>query len=95
MLESALEKKLREGIDRLGGLCYKFVSPGNDGVPDRIVVMPGGRIYFVELKTRQGRVNTLQRLQHARLCSCGADVRILKGRAEMLKFLEELTPFEI
>ena len=48
--ESALEKKLKERIERAGGLCLKWTSPGFSGVPDRIVLLPGARILFVEVK---------------------------------------------
>ena len=50
MLEKDIENHLRDGVRSLGGLCLKFVTPGFTGVPDRIVIMPGGRIAFVELK---------------------------------------------
>lgn len=42
MREKEIEEKFREAVKRAGGKAYKFVSPGNDGVPDRLVVMPGG-----------------------------------------------------
>ena len=58
--EKQVEQHLRRSVERLGGVAMKFVSPGRDGVTDRIVVMPGGRIWFVELK-RPGR--TLDPLQ--------------------------------
>ena len=61
MLEKDVEKKLIRGIKKLGGRAYKWVSPGNAGVPDRIIIMPEGRIYFVELKTDTGRLSGLQR----------------------------------
>ena len=51
MLEREVEKKLVDGVRRMGGRAYKFVSPGNDGVPDRIVVLPDTAPMFVELKT--------------------------------------------
>lgn len=54
MRESELEEKFRAMVAQAGGKAYKFVSPGNAGVPDRLVVLPGGRIGFVELK-RKGR----------------------------------------
>ena len=54
MLESEIEKKLVREIRKMGGMAYKFVSPGNTGVPDRIVILPGV-ITFVELKTETGR----------------------------------------
>lgn len=50
MLEREIESKLREPIKRLGGLCLKFVTPGFTGVPDRIILLPGGRVLFVETK---------------------------------------------
>ena len=50
LLEKDIERHLREGVKALGGWCLKFVSPGFTGVPDRIVLMPGGKLCFVELK---------------------------------------------
>ena len=50
MLEREIESKLRQPIKQLGGLCLKFVTPGFTGVPDRIILLPGGRILFVETK---------------------------------------------
>lgn len=54
MLESALEQSARKHIRSLGGQCYKWVCPGENGVPDRICILPGGKIIFIELK-RPGR----------------------------------------
>lgn len=54
MLESALEQAVRKYVRSLGGRCFKWVCPGETGVPDRICILPGGRIIFVELK-RPGR----------------------------------------
>ena len=50
MKESTLEKKLKERIERAGGLCLKWTSPGFTGVPDRIVLLPDARVLFVEVK---------------------------------------------
>lgn len=50
MQEKDIEKKLRIGIKRIGGLCLKWVSPGYTGVPDRMILLPGGIIRFAELK---------------------------------------------
>lgn len=54
MLESTLEQAARKHIRSLGGQCYKWVCPGENGVPDRICILPGGKIIFIELK-RPGR----------------------------------------
>lgn len=50
MPEKEIEEKLRIGIKEIGGLCLKWVSPGYTGVPDRIILLPGGVIRFAELK---------------------------------------------
>lgn len=93
MLESTIEHRLVEGIKRLGGLCYKFVSPGRQGVPDRIVIMPGGRIDFVELKTDTGRLSRLQQneLEKLRRYSCHTHVLYgMEGVQTFLTYMEEL-----
>lgn len=48
--EKAIEQKLRDSVKTIGGQALKFTSPGTTGVPDRIVLVPDGRVYFVELK---------------------------------------------
>lgn len=72
MYESGFEKKLCDYIKSLGGKAYKWVSPGASGVPDRIAILPGGRVIFIEVKrpglsdglsVRQKKVRrTLERL---------------------------------
>ena len=91
MLEKEIEKKLVEGIRRLGGRAYKWVSPGSNGVPDRIIVMPGGRILFVELKTSTGVVSKLQKMQIRMLSQMGCDVRVLYGMEGVQDLLDRLT----
>lgn len=61
--EHLVEKELRLAVEAAGGLCYKWVSPGNNGVPDRIVIFPMGDICFVELKTTAGKVSAIQKAQ--------------------------------
>lgn len=58
MLEAELERKICECIRRRGGRAFKFVSPGASGVPDRLCVLPGGRLIFIEVK-RPGRKDGL------------------------------------
>jgi len=60
MRESYIEKKLVQEVKKRGGLAMKFVSPGLAGVPDRIVLMPGGKIAFVELKAPGKQMRPLQ-----------------------------------
>lgn len=90
MLEKTIEAKLRDGVKELGGLCYKFTSPGSTGVPDRVVLMPGGRVYFVELKTDKGRLTKLQIFRQTELRVRGARVRTLFGLVGVKAFLAEL-----
>ena len=62
MLESEVEKKLCEKVKKeLKGRAFKFVSPGFNGVPDRIVLVPMGRIWFVETKAPGKKLRKLQR----------------------------------
>ena len=90
MRESAVERRLTEMLRKRGALCLKFVSPGNPGVPDRIVLLPGGRVIFAELKAQDGRTGALQERQIARMRGLGADVRVLKGVEQVRGFVEEV-----
>lgn len=90
MLEKEIEKSLVREIKKLGGRAYKWVSPGNDGVPDRIVILPDRAPIFVELKTETGRLTSLQKIQIDRLKKLGQDVRILHGLQEVERFLDEV-----
>lgn len=95
MKESAIEARLVREVKKRGGLCYKFTSPGNPGVPDRIVILPGGTTIYVELKTEIGRLAKIQKWQIEELRKRGADVRVLKGMDQVMNFLEEVMPNEV
>ena len=90
MRESAIEAKLVQGVNALGGRAYKFVSPGHGGVPDRIVILPGGRIVFVELKTENGRLSGTQRYELGCLDALGCETKVLYGLDAVTYFLAEL-----
>ena len=60
MLESTVERHLREEAKKRKGMALKFVSPGMNGVPDRIVLMPDGKMAFVELKAPGKKIRPLQ-----------------------------------
>ena len=89
MREKDIEKILVSEVRKLGGRAYKWVSPGNDGVPDRIVFLPGRPPVFVELKTETGKLSALQEVQITRLRELGQDVRVLRGMQEVRDFLKE------
>lgn len=60
-LEKEIEKKLVDAVEAKGGKCIKWTSPGTTGLPDRIVLLPGGRVAFAELKRPRGsRKGSLQ-----------------------------------
>lgn len=86
--ESAVERQLVSGVKARGGLCWKFVSPGTTGVPDRIVVTRAGEIWFVELKADDGRLSARQAMIQRMLKDRGARSVVLIGRADVDRFLE-------
>lgn len=88
--ERVIEAKLRKQINKMGGRFYKWVSPGNDGVPDRIAVFPGGRIIFVELKTETGECSKVQEYQQMILEKLGCEVVTLYGSDAVTRFIEDL-----
>ena len=88
--ERDVEKYLRERVKAAGGTAYKFVSPGNDGVPDRVCVFPGGRICFVELKAEGGGLTPLQRRQIHRLKELGCAVFVARGKGMVDEFIERM-----
>lgn len=88
--ERDVEKKLIDGISDLGGRCLKWVAPGTSGVPDRIVLLPGGRVLFVEVKRDGGRPSKLQKYWHRKLKTLGMDARFVEGISEVEELLDEL-----
>lgn len=87
--EKNLEKRLTADVKKLGGMCLKFVSPGFTGVPDRIVLMPGCRIWFVELKTQGKKVEPggRQDLVRAELRKREFSVWVIDTEARLKGFL--------
>ena len=92
MLEKTIERKLVNAVKAAGGMCPKFVSPGMDGMPDRLILMPGGRLAFVELKAPGKKPRPLQIYRHDQLHELGFDVFVL-DRPEDIPFL--MTIFDI
>jgi Holliday junction resolvase len=86
--ESKIEQKLVKGIKAMGGRAYKWVSPGNTGVPDRIVIFPDGKVEFVELKTETGRTTPLQKAQLRRLVQLNCTVHVLYGEQDVNEYLD-------
>ncbi|MDN7458154.1 hypothetical protein [Burkholderia cenocepacia] len=89
MLEKTVETYLVDRVRAAGGDAYKFTSPARVSVPDRIVVFPPARIYFVELKRPGGKLTRGQEREHARLRALGCDVRTLDSREAVDAFVRE------
>lgn len=89
MKEKDIEKILVAEVKRLGGRAYKWVSPGNDGVPDRIVIFPDHRPVFVELKADNGKLSALQQVQIRRLRELGQRVEVVKGIDGLSQFFQD------
>jgi len=89
MLEKDIEKRLRLGIKSLGGKAYKFSSPGNNGVPDRIVLIQG-KCFFVELKRSGKDLSPVQRAVKRDFEKLGFKVYKLDSISDVDKFLEEV-----
>lgn len=81
MRESAVEAVFARRVRDLGGLSYKF-APVHAGNPDRIVLLPGGVVRFVELKREGGRLDPAQRLWHRRAAKLGTVVDVVTGAEE-------------
>ena len=90
MRESGLERRFCRLVTRAGGKAYKFVSPGNAGVPDRIVVLPGGRIGFVELKQAGEIPGKQQRFKQWELRQLGCYTAVVDSMERAEEVIDEL-----
>lgn len=87
MTEKDIEKYLRDRVKELGGKAYKWVSPGNAGVPDRQVLLPGGKIIFIELKAPGKKSTPLQLAQQQKLIALGFWVMVISSKDEVDGFI--------
>ncbi|MEY8524553.1 VRR-NUC domain-containing protein [Lachnospiraceae bacterium 38-10] len=90
MKESELEIKFCSIVREAGGKAYKFVSPGNAGVPDRIVVLPGGKVGFVELKRPGEEPRKLQRLRLEELRKLGCHAAVVDSAEDAAAFVSQV-----
>ena len=75
--EKILEAELRERCKALGWMCIKLTSQYQRGLPDRLILMPGGRVCFAEIKTTGKKPTALQRLTHERFRALGYRVEVV------------------
>ena len=90
MREKTIEAKLVKAVKSLGGLAPKFVSPGLDGVPDRLVLLPGATISFIELKARGKPLRPLQVRRKRQLEALGFSVYRIDGPEQIGGILDEI-----
>ena len=90
MREKAIEQKLSLMVKKRGGICPKFVSPGYDGMPDRIVLLPGCHFAFVEVKAPGKAPRPLQEARHRLLRQLGFKVYVLDGEDQIGGILDEI-----
>ena len=90
MRENEIEAKLVAAVKAAGGVCWKFVSPGTAGVPDRIILMPMGRIAFVEVKAPGESPRKLQLARHRLLRRLGFKTFVLDNPEQIGGILDEI-----
>ena len=89
MVEKMIERKFVDEAKAAGGWAPKFTSPGTDGMPDRILLMPGGKIAFVEVKAPGKKPRPLQLMRHAALRRLGFNVFVLDDPNQIQSIIME------
>ena len=90
MREREIERKLVSAVKSRGGICPKFVSPGFDGMPDRVVLRPHGKLGFVEVKRPGEQPRPLQTARHRLLRKLGFLVFVLDGEEQIGGMIDEI-----
>ena len=90
MRESTIESRLREEAKKRGGMAIKFISPGLNGVPDRLVLMPCGRVAFIELKAPGKTPRASQLKRKEQLERLGFRVYVVDGVEQIGGVLNEI-----
>lgn len=91
MRETEIERYLRRKVTMTGGLALKFVSPGMAGMPDRLVLYPPGRLFFVELKAPGRKPRPLQLVRHEELKRMGFPVKVIDTKEKAEEFIHEIS----
>ena len=90
MLENRIEKRLKAEVEKIGGKSLKFTSPGVAGVPDRIVLLPHGKLIFVELKAPGKTPSPIQKYRAKEYRALGFDVRCIDSVIKIKELMEEV-----
>ena len=89
MREKQIEQRLVKAVKAQNGMCPKLVSPGTDGMPDRMVLLPDGKLSFVEVKAPGEKPRPLQIRRHKQLRQLGFRVAVLDDPEQIPSILEE------
>ena len=90
MREKDIEQKFRVAVKAAGGVAVKFTSPGFDGVPDRLALLPDGKMAFVEVKAPGKKPRTLQLSRHRLLRRLGFKVYVLDDESQIGGIIDEI-----
>ena len=90
MNEKLIERKLKTGVEKLGGLALKLVCLSFTGIPDRTVLMPGGKVWFAELKTTGKKPSPRQVIVIAFLRKLGFSVYVIDTERQLDDFLKNI-----
>ena len=90
MKEKNIEQKFLTAVKAVGGVAVKFVSPGLDGMPDRLALLPGGRMAFVEVKASGKKPRPLQEARHRMLRQLGFKVYVLDDEKQIGGIIDEI-----
>lgn len=91
MKEAIIERRLKREVEKIHGLALKFTSPGWNGAPDRIVLLPGGRIFFVEMKAPGKKARPLQEKRLQQLRDLGFDAQVIDSIEGVDCFVAQLS----
>lgn len=86
--EKMTERYLCDSVKQMGGVCLKYSNAGMVGYPDRICLLSGGVVFWVELKSKDGRLNEVQKIRIRQLRSMGHTVNVCRSKEDVDKVLE-------
>ena len=86
--EKANEKLLNVEVKKLGGWSIKISSALISGLPDRLILLPGGHLYFVEMKSEGKKPSAIQKIIHRKLIRLGFEVWVIDTKEKVLNFID-------
>ena len=93
--EKDIEHYFKREVEKRGAIVWKFVSPNQAGVPDRLVLLPGGRVAFAEIKSPGKIPRPLQRAVFNRMTKLGFRVWVIDSREQVGAFIKEVVSCEV